>query len=101
MSQGERQRGQVKAAVQELGRAASAEAVSADAHSRATGVCDQLGSEAREVTSGQRLEQVGRAVRGAQSLGPKYGRQWTRKPRWYSGRARAWISSGQVDSAAR
>jgi hypothetical protein len=58
MSQGERQRGQVKAAVQELSRAAAAKAVSAGAHSGATGVCDQLGSEARELTSGQRLKQV-------------------------------------------
>jgi hypothetical protein len=64
MSQGERQRGQVKAAVQELGRAASAEAVSADAHSRATGVCDQLGSEARELTGGQGLKQVGLRRKG-------------------------------------
>ena len=59
MPQGKRQRGQIKAAVQELGRAASAEAVGAGAHSRAPGVCDQLGSEARKLTSGQRLEQVG------------------------------------------
>jgi hypothetical protein len=62
MSQVERQRGlrgQVKAAVQEFSRAAAAKAVSAGAHSGTAGVCDQLGTEARELTSGHRLHEVG------------------------------------------